>query len=230
MGRCGECQAWGSVSEVGAVTVRTTAAAAVERPAIPIGEVDVRRAVAQSTGVAEFDRVLGGGLVPGAVVLVAGEPGIGKSTLMLDVAARAARSGERGERRVLYVSGEESAAQVRSRAERIEAMARTLYLASETDLASVLGQIEQLEPDLVVVDSVQTISSAEVEGSAGNVAQVREVAASLIQAAKSRGISVLLVGHVTKEGALAGPRVLDAQALATVPRHSVAMQGMAFFA
>ncbi|MEO5611003.1 MAG: DNA repair protein RadA [Ornithinibacter sp.] len=209
VGRCGECQAWGSVSEVGAVTVRTTAAAAVERPAIPIGEVDVRRAMAQSTGVAEFDRVLGGGLVPGAVVLVAGEPGIGKSTLMLDVAARAARSGERGERRVLYVSGEESAAQVRSRAERIEAMARTLYLASETDLASVLGQIEQLEPDLVVVDSVQTISSAEVEGSAGNVAQVREVAASLIQAAKSRGISVLLVGHVTKDGSIAGPRVLE---------------------
>ena len=134
VGRCGECQAWGSVSEVGAVTVRTTAASAVERPAVPIGEVDARRAVARPTGVPEFDRVLGGGIVPGAVVLVAGEPGIGKSTLLLDVAARAARSGEHGERRVLYVSGEESAAQVRTRAERIEAMARTLYLASETDL------------------------------------------------------------------------------------------------
>ncbi len=209
VGRCGECQAWGSVSEVGAVTVRTTAAAAVERPAIPIGEVDARRAVARPTGVPEFDRVLGGGLVPGAVVLVAGEPGIGKSTLLLDVAARAARAGEHGERRVLYVTGEESAAQVRSRAERIEAMARTLYLASETDLASVLGQIEQIEPDLVVIDSVQTISSAQVEGSAGNVTQVREVAASLIQAAKSRGIAVLLVGHVTKDGSIAGPRVLE---------------------
>ncbi len=189
--------------------MRTTAATAVERPAIPIGEVDVRRAVARPTGVPEFDRVLGGGIVPGAVVLVAGEPGIGKSTLLLDVAARAARSGEHGERRVLYVSGEESAAQVRTRAERIEAMARTLYLAGETDLATVLGQIDAVDPELVVVDSVQTISSAEVEGSAGNVSQVREVAASLIQVAKARGIAVLLVGHVTKDGSIAGPRVLE---------------------
>ena len=209
VGRCGECQAWGSVAEAGAVTARTTAATVVDRPAIPIGEVDVRRAVARPTGVPEFDRVLGGGIVPGAVVLVAGEPGIGKSTLLLDVAARAARSGEHGDRTVLYVSGEESSAQVRTRAERIEAMARTLYLASETDLATVLGQIDALRPELVVIDSVQTISSAEVEGSAGNVSQVREVAASLIQVAKARGIAVLLVGHVTKDGSIAGPRVLE---------------------
>ena len=209
VGRCGECQAWGSVAEVGAVSVRTAPVASVERPALPIGEVDASRAVARPTGVAEFDRVLGGGLVPGAVVLVAGEPGIGKSTLLLDVAARAARSGEHGERRVLYVSGEESAAQVRARAERIEAMARSLFLASETDLATVLGQVEQVQPELLVVDSVQTVSSAEVEGAAGNVSQVREVAAALIQVAKARGIAVLLVGHVTKDGSIAGPRVLE---------------------
>src|SRR6476660_1045661 len=152
VGRCGECQSWGSVSEIGAVTVRTTAATRVERPAVPIGQVDARRAQARSTGVAEFDRVLGGGLVPGAVVLVAGEPGTGKSTLLLDVAARAARAGEG--RTVLYVTGEESAAQVRMRAERIEALARSLSLASETDLATVLGQVEAVQPDLVVVDSV----------------------------------------------------------------------------
>ena len=205
VGRCGECQAWGSVSEIGAVTIRTTAASTVEHPAIPIGDVDARRAEARSTGVGEFDRVLGGGLVAGAVVLVAGEPGIGKSTLLLDVAARAAREG----RTVLYVSGEESAAQVRVRAERIEAMARTLFLAAETDLATVLGQINVLAPDLVIVDSVQTIASGDIDGSAGNVSQVREVAASLIQVAKSRGISVLLVGHVTKDGSIAGPRVLE---------------------
>jgi len=210
VGRCGECQAWGTVAEAaGAAPARTAAVSVVERPAVPIGEVDVQRASARTTGVPEFDRVLGGGLVPGAVVLVAGEPGIGKSTLLLDVAARAARSGEHGERRVLYVSGEESAAQVRTRAERIEAMARSLYLASETDLGTVLAQVERLDPELVVVDSVQTVASAEVDGSAGNVAQVREVAAALIQVAKARGIAVLLVGHVTKDGSIAGPRVLE---------------------
>ena len=207
VGRCGECQAWGSVSELGAVTVRTTSAARVERPAVPIGQIDARRAEARSTGVSEFDRVLGGGLVPGAVVLVAGEPGIGKSTLLLDVAARAARQGEG--RTVLYITGEESAAQVRMRAERIEAMAASLFLASETDLATVLGQIEAVQPDLLVIDSVQTIASGEVEGAAGNVSQVREVAASVIQVAKSRGIATLLVGHVTKDGSIAGPRVLE---------------------
>jgi DNA repair protein RadA/Sms len=210
VGRCGECQAWGSVAEIGAVSARTAPARVVERPAVPISEVDASRARAQSTGVSEFDRVLGGGIVPGGVVLVAGEPGIGKSTLLLDVAARAARAGQpEHERRVLYVTGEESAAQVRSRAERIEAMARTLFLVSETDLGTVLAQIESIEPDLVIVDSVQTIASAEIEGAAGNVGQVREVAAALIQVAKARGIAVLLVGHVTKDGSIAGPRVLE---------------------
>jgi len=205
VGRCGECQAWGTVSEVGAVKVRTSAAIVVDRPAVRIGEVDARRAQARSTGVSELDRVLGGGLVRGAVALVAGEPGVGKSTLLLDVAAKAARQGQI----VLYVSGEESAAQIRMRAERIEAMAENLFLAAETDLATVLGQIHQTRPDLVIIDSVQTIASGEVEGAAGNVSQIREVAASLIQVAKTRGISIVLVGHVTKDGSIAGPRVLE---------------------
>jgi len=182
VGRCGECQAWGVVDEVGAPRGRTTAAGPVSVPARPILEVDIQLARSRPTGVGEFDRVLGGGLVPGAVVLVAGEPGIGKSTLLLDVAARCAREGGR----VLYVTGEESAAQVRLRAERIEAMARTLYLAAETDLASVLGHIDAVQPELVIVDSVQTIASAELDGSAGGVAQTREVAAALIRSTAAR--------------------------------------------
>jgi DNA repair protein RadA/Sms len=205
VGRCGECQAWGAVAEVGEVTIRTTRAGPVTTPAVPILDVDAQLAHARPTGVGELDRVLGGGLVPGAVVLVAGEPGIGKSTLLLDVCGRAGREG----RRVLYVTGEESAAQVRLRAERIEALARTLFLAAETDLGAVLGHIDAVSPDLVVVDSVQTIGSAQLDGAAGNVAQVREVAAALIAVAKARGIAVLMVGHVTKDGAIAGPRVLE---------------------
>ncbi|AXH98144.1 DNA repair protein RadA [Ornithinimicrobium avium] len=205
VGRCGECQAWGTVVETGAPTAVRTSAAAPARPAVPIADVDAQTARARPTGVGEFDRVLGGGLVPGAVVLMAGEPGIGKSTLALDVAARAAREG----RRVLYVSGEESAAQVKLRAERIGAVADTLYLAAETDLSTVLGHLERTDPDLLVVDSVQTVASADVEGAPGNVGQVREVAAALIQAAKSRDTAAVLIGHVTKDGSIAGPRVLE---------------------
>lgn len=205
-GRCGECQSWGTVEEIGAkVTARTTAVRHIERPALPIADVDAKAASSTTTGVPELDRVLGGGLVAGAVVLVAGEPGIGKSTLLLDVAARTAEQ----DRPVLYVSGEESAAQVRLRADRIGALAPRLLLTSETDLATVLGHIDAAAPDLLVLDSVQTIASAEIEGSAGNVSQVREVAAAIIQSAKARGMAVLIVGHVTKDGSIAGPRVLE---------------------
>lgn len=204
VGRCGECQAWGTVGEVGGTGGRT-AAVNPTRAAVPIGEVATTQAQAGATGVEEFDRVLGGGLVPGAVVLIAGEPGIGKSTLALDVAARVARRGTRA----LYVSGEESAAQVKLRAERIDAVADDLLLASETDLATVLGHLEQHRPGLLVVDSVQTLASAEIDGAPGNVAQVREVAAALIHAAKRAEIPTLLIGHVTKDGSIAGPRVLE---------------------
>jgi len=205
VGRCGECQAWGTVEEVGVPSIRTTTAAPVSRPARPIAEIDIEAAKSEQTGVEELDRVLGGGLVPGAVVLFAGEPGVGKSTLLLDVASEVARRG----RRVLYVTGEESAAQVRLRAERIGALRPRLFLAAETDLATLLGQVGEVEPDLLIVDSVQTVSSGEVDGAAGNVSQVREVAGALIRVAKERNISTLLVGHVTKDGSIAGPRVLE---------------------
>nr|WP_284289544.1 DNA repair protein RadA [Angustibacter aerolatus] len=206
VGRCGECQAWGSVEEAGGAPVgRATTAGPVAPRRCP-SRTSTRRPRTPGRRVsARLDRVLGGGLVPGAVVLVAGEPGIGKSTLLLDVCGRAAREG----RRVLYLTGEESAAQVRLRADRIGALAADLWLAAETDLGAVLGHVDQVRPDLVVVDSVQTVGSAQVDGAPGGVSQVREVAAALIGVAKARGIATLLVGHVTKDGSIAGPRVLE---------------------
>ena len=205
VGRCGECQAWGTVEEVGAVRARTTSSTTTSSPAVPIGTVAIDSARAIPSGSDELDRVLGGGFVPGAVILLAGEPGVGKSTLLLDTAATWARSG----RRALYVTGEESAAQVRLRAERIDAVADELYLASESDLGSVLGQIDVTVPSLLILDSVQTVSSGQVDGAAGGVTQVKEVAASLIAVAKARDMTVVLVGHVTKDGSVAGPRTLE---------------------
>lgn len=211
VGRCGECQAWGTVTDEGpaATGPRTAPVSPARNPARPIAEIDVTAAQAAPTRVPELDRVLGGGLVPGAVVLLAGEPGVGKSTLLLDVAAAYAGGDGPAARTVLYVTGEESAGQVRLRAERVGALAPRLLLAAETDLATVLGHVEANEPDLLVVDSVQTIASAEVDGAPGGVSQVREVAAALIAVAKERQVPVLLVGHVTKDGTVAGPRTLE---------------------
>jgi DNA repair protein RadA/Sms len=171
----------------------------------PITDVSTERVTAWSTQVGEFDRVLGGGLVPGAVILLSGEPGVGKSTLLLEVAANTAKSSKR----VLYVSGEESVGQIRLRAERTGAMSDNLFIASETDLSTVLGQIDAISPELLVVDSVQTIAAAEIDGAAGMPSQIREVAANLIRVAKERALPVILVGHVTKDGNIAGPRALE---------------------
>ena len=203
-GRCPECQAWGSLHETGATRVAVSAGP-VSAPAQPIDQVDVEAARSRPTGVAELDRVLGGGLVPGAVVLLAGEPGAGKSTLLLEVAAQTARAGSR----VLYVTGEESAAQVRLRAGRTNGLDPQLWLAAETDLSAVLSHIDAVRPDLLVIDSVQTIASSAVEGGAGGVTQVRAVAGALTGVAKERDIATVLVCHVTKDGAIAGPRLLE---------------------
>ena len=204
VGRCGECQAWGSVAEAAAPTMRT-AAAPVTSAAVPIGQVSVEESRSRSSGVAELDRVLGGGLVPGAAVLLAGEPGVGKSTLLLEVAAQTARA----RHRTLYVTGEESASQVRLRADRTGGVHDELFLAAETDLGAVLTHIEQARPTLLVVDSIQTIGASGVEGVPGGVTQVKEVAAALVRVAKTRNITTVIVGHVTKEGSIAGPRVLE---------------------
>lgn len=213
VGQCGECQQWNTMAEGAAGGGRGLGVVKAIKPsrivgaatARPITEISSQNVASRSTHVAEFDRVLGGGLVPGAVVLLSGEPGVGKSTLLLEVAAKTAHSGLR----VLYVSGEESVGQIRLRAERTGALTPNLYLASETDLSSVLGQIDAVQPELVVVDSVQTIAAAELDGAAGMPAQIREVAANLIRVAKERDLPVVLVGHVTKDGSIAGPRVLE---------------------
>ncbi|NED94581.1 DNA repair protein RadA [Phytoactinopolyspora alkaliphila] len=205
VGRCGECQAWGTVDEAAPARPGTTAAGPVNQSAKPIGSVGLEAARSRPTGVEEFDRALGGGLVQGAVILLAGEPGVGKSTLLLDVTARWAIDAGRA----LYVTGEESTAQVRLRAERTGALADHLYLAAETDLAAVLTHIDEVKPSLVVLDSVQTVASPSLDNPVGGVNQVREVAASLIRVAKERGIATILVGHVTKDGSIAGPRVLE---------------------
>ena len=204
VGRCGECQAWGSVAEAGAPAARTQAGP-VTSPAVPIGQVPIEDSRARTSGVPELDRVLGGGLVPGAAVLLAGEPGVGKSTLLLEVAAQTARSGLR----TLYVTGEESASQVRLRADRTRGVHHDLFLAAETDLGAVLTHIHEVDPELLVIDSVQTIGAADVDGVPGGVTQVREVAAALVRVAKTQNIATVMVGHVTKDGSIAGPRVLE---------------------
>lgn len=194
------------MEEVAPVASGTTSVAGpVSSPALPIGQVRSDTAQFRSSGVPELDRVLGGGLVPGAALLLAGEPGVGKSTLLLEVAAQTARL----KARTLYVSGEESASQVRLRADRTDSVTDELYLAAETDLGALLGHIDQVKPTLLVVDSVQTINAAGVDGVPGGVTQVKEVAAALIRVAKTRGITTMLVGHVTKDGSIAGPRVLE---------------------
>ncbi len=207
MGKCPECQAWGTLQEVGpaAPALRAVTAGPVTAPARPIAQVELAGARAVPTGIPEFDRVLGGGLVPGAVVLVAGEPGVGKSTLLLEVAHRVAASNGP----TLVVSGEESAAQVRLRAERIGALHDRLYLAAESELSAVLAHVEQVSPSLLVLDSVQTVRSPAVDGTDGGASQVRAVATALTAVAKSRGMTTILVGHVTKDGAIAGPRALE---------------------
>ena len=205
-GRCGECQAWGTLDETSGTAKEVRALKLNESQAArPITEIETGENQSQPTLVGEFDRVLGGGLVPGAAILLSGEPGVGKSTLLLEVASRLAKQGKK----VLYVSAEESASQVKLRAQRTNALSDNLYLAAETDLATVLGQVEAIKPELFIVDSVQTVASSDIDGVAGMPAQVREVAANLIRTAKQNGIPLLLVGHVTKDGSIAGPRTLE---------------------
>ena len=209
VGQCSGCGEWGTVTEnenqPAASGVKTQTATAPKQAAVPITDVPTQLSRYRPTSISELDRVLGGGIVPGAAILLSGEPGVGKSTLLLDVAAKVAATGAK----VLYASGEESAGQIRLRADRTGALHDSLFLASETDLGTILGHVEEVDPELIIVDSVQTVASAEVTGGAGGPAQVREVAAVLVRVAKSRNTPIIIVGHVTKDGSVAGPRLLE---------------------
>ena len=212
-GRCPGCQAWNTLVEErapaapGASRGRGGGAVPAGRP-VRLADVSTERVPRMLTAIGELDRVLGGGLVPGSLVLLGGSPGIGKSTLTNMALGNLAAAG----RRTLYVSGEESAAQIRLRAERLIAAtagALDVPVLAETDLDTILATLRAERPEVVVIDSVQTLHAADLTGAPGSVGQVREVAGRIMQVAKSDGIAVLLVGHVTKEGALAGPRVLE---------------------
>lgn len=205
-GQCPHCRAWNTLEEFVVPRGRKGRAEAQGgQRATPIAEVDAGEATRLVLPWGELNRVLGGGVVPGSLVLLGGEPGVGKSTLLLQLAVQATS----GEAPVLYISAEESPSQVALRARRMDALAPGLLLLSETDLEEVVAAIDRERPGLVVVDSVQTVQDPALESAAGSVSQVREVAARLMRLAKSSGVTVFLVGHVTKEGAIAGPRVLE---------------------
>jgi DNA repair protein RadA/Sms len=204
-GQCADCGEWNTLSEEArGGGKRPAAARPAARPTV-LADVEAVRHARLQTGIGELDRVLGGGVVPGSLVLIGGSPGIGKSTLTSMALGNLQGAG----RRTLYVSGEESAAQIRLRAERLPGAALQVPVLAETDLDTVLATLDAEKPEVCVVDSVQTLHAQDLTGAAGSVGQVREVADRITRLAKARGIAVLLVGHVTKEGALAGPRVLE---------------------
>ncbi|HEX7667563.1 MAG TPA: DNA repair protein RadA [Polyangiaceae bacterium] len=208
LGRCSQCGAWNTIVEEvtkkaksgsrGSITVE------VSKP-MPVGEIDADHAARVPTGIAELDRVLGGGVVLGGVTLVGGDPGVGKSTLLLQALASLTSKGCRA----LYVSGEESAGQTAARARRLGVATDDLLVLAENDLEAVEKAIEEVKPAVLVVDSVQTVRAPELESAAGSVTQLREVAARIIDRAKRSRIAAFLVGHVTKDGTLAGPKVLE---------------------
>ena len=208
-GKCPACQAWSSFVEERSSTSSTSRGHKGSlRPAgqaTRITEVETEDIPRARIALGDFDRVVGGGLVPGSLVLIGGEPGVGKSTLLLEIAARLAR----GNREVLYVSAEESLAQTRMRAERLGAVHQGILLLAETDLSVVLDEVQNHKPQILIVDSVQTVYAPHLDAAPGSVSQVREVTARMMDVAKRDGATVLLVGHVTKEGTLAGPKTLE---------------------
>jgi len=209
LGKCPECGEWNSLVEERAQPVKKGSARSTfnlrQVSALPFTEIEPQDDARVPSGLDEFDRVLGGGIVPGTLVLIGGDPGIGKSTLLLQVADRLSHSGTT----VLYVSGEESERQIKLRGERLRVEARNVYLLPETNLENIASEIDRLKPGAVIVDSIQTVFSSLLESAPGSVSQVREVAQQFLVLAKNRGVPVFLIGHITKEGSLAGPKALE---------------------
>jgi len=203
LGKCPECDKWNTfVEEVIENNPRKVAPSAVKSNIMKINEIDAREEARVKTDIVEFDRVLGGGLIPGSVTLLAGDPGIGKSTLVMQAASKI-------KEKVLYVTGEESLQQIKLRASRLKVKSDNFYVVAETDLRNIISSISELEPRVVILDSIQTVYNSEFENSPGTVTQIRECTAVMMEDAKKKHYSVILIGHVTKEGSIAGPKILE---------------------
>jgi DNA repair protein RadA/Sms len=209
LGKCPECGTWGSLTEEKLISQPTQNIypQGIENTSKPslIKDIQIGEEVRVSTNISEFDRILGGGLVQGSIVLIAGDPGIGKSTILLQTSGELSKNGKK----VLYVSAEESASQVKLRANRLEINSENLYIYPQINLENIQAQIEELQPDTVIIDSIQAIYSQTISSSAGSVSQIRECCNILMQIAKTRNITVIVIGHVTKDGNIAGPKVLE---------------------
>ena len=206
LGRCPDCQTWNSFDEVEIKEKKNGASSTLssKNQAEKFSELKIPEYIRTGTGMGELDRVLGGGLVESSVVLLSGEPGIGKSTLLLQICEKLSET-----RRVLYISGEESRGQLKLRAQRLNIKGDNIFLLTETDLDSILTECERIKPEVIIMDSVQTVSSENVNSAPGSITQVKEAALSLINYAKTAGSAVFLVGHVNKEGGISGPKLLE---------------------
>ena len=207
LGKCPECGAWASfVEEIsGTVSKSENIALPDDNPPVKLSEIVMNSEIRTTTGIGEFDRVLGGGIVQGSLVLLAGDPGIGKSTILLQTAGELCRQGKK----VLYISAEESAGQIKLRAERLGVTSDNLYIYPQTNFELIKKHISEMKPDLVIVDSIQAIYTSTIQSSAGSVSQIRECCNALMGIAKSANVSIIVIGHVTKEGNIAGPKVLE---------------------
>lgn len=207
LGKCPECGSWGSfVEELSTPVEKKTEVKVFDTtPPMTLDEIEMNSEIRMSTNISEFDRVLGGGIVQGSLVLIAGDPGIGKSTILLQTSGELCNAGKK----VLYISAEESASQIKLRAERLGVKSNTLFIYPQTNLELIKKHIESMKPDLVIVDSIQAIYTSMIQSSAGSVSQIRECCNMLMHIAKSQNISIIVIGHVTKEGNIAGPKVLE---------------------